>query len=143
MLSIFVILLWSVQVTQIKTTVFYFTQPEPMVKEAPREVLARANAKGILDRIGSNDQLNRKDLHGRTNRKAKATDARTPQPQLSASVQSKDQETKGSNTTLYGQQEFTTRRRSSQGGYNNMFLLAWYFLLSYQKLDGKINTTHV
>lgn len=91
-------------------------QPEPVVKEAPHEVLVRANAKGILDRIGSN-QLTRKEQHGHTNRMTKITHARTSQPHLSVSIQSKNREIKGSNsTTLCGHQEFN-RRQSSQGGH--------------------------
>ncbi|XP_044060732.1 putative methyltransferase NSUN7 isoform X2 [Siniperca chuatsi] len=90
-------------------------EPEPVVKEAPHEVLVRANAKGILDRIGSN-QLTRKEQYGHTNRMTKTTHARTSQTHLCVSIQSKNQETKGSNsTTLCGHQEFTNRRQSSQG----------------------------
>ncbi|XP_035524639.1 putative methyltransferase NSUN7 isoform X1 [Morone saxatilis] len=91
-------------------------EPEPVVKEAPHEVLDRANAKGILDRIGSNHQLTKKDQHGHTIRMTKTTHARNSQPNLSVSIQSKNQETKGSNsTTLCGHQEFTNRRQSTQG----------------------------
>uniref|UniRef100_UPI0037E71106 putative methyltransferase NSUN7 n=1 Tax=Semicossyphus pulcher TaxID=241346 RepID=UPI0037E71106 len=90
-------------------------EPEPVVKEAPHEVLLRANAKGLLDRIGSN-QLPRKEPHGQTNRMTKTNHVRNSQPNLSVSVQSKNQETKSSSSdTLCGHQEFTNRRQSSQG----------------------------
>ncbi|XP_029297302.1 LOW QUALITY PROTEIN: putative methyltransferase NSUN7 [Cottoperca gobio] len=86
-------------------------EPEPVVKETPHEVLVRANAKGLLDKIGS-----RKEQHGHTNRMTKTTPSRNSQLHLSVSIQSKNQETKGSNsTTLCGHQEFTNRRQSSQG----------------------------
>nr|XP_043896001.1 putative methyltransferase NSUN7 isoform X1 [Solea senegalensis] len=62
-------------------------EPEPVVKEAPHEVLARANAKGLLDRIGS-DQSTRKERHGRTGRMTKAVRARTYQPRLPVSIRS-------------------------------------------------------
>ncbi|XP_041800623.1 putative methyltransferase NSUN7 [Chelmon rostratus] len=85
-------------------------EPEPEVKEAPHDVLVRANAKGILDRIGSK-QLTRKEQRGHTNRMPKTTQAHT-----SVSSQSKTQETKGGNgTTLFGHQEFTDRQQPSQG----------------------------
>ncbi|XP_019934940.2 putative methyltransferase NSUN7 isoform X1 [Paralichthys olivaceus] len=91
-------------------------EPEPMVKEAPQEVLARAKAKGILDGIGSN-QSTRKEHHRNTSRTTKAAHAPTCPPHpLSVSVQSKNQETKGINrTALSGHQELTNRRQSSQG----------------------------
>lgn len=91
-------------------------EPEPEVKETPQEVLARANAKGILDRINSN-QSTRKEHRGRNHRMKKAAGARTSQPHhLSACVQSKHQETKGGNSTpLYGRQESTNRQQPSQG----------------------------
>ncbi|KAL7395569.1 hypothetical protein ABVT39_019442 [Epinephelus coioides] len=85
------------------------------VKELPHEVLERANAKGILDRIGSN-QPTRKEQHGHANRMTKTTHVRTSQHHPSVSAQAKTQETKGSNsTTLCGHQEFTNRRQLSQG----------------------------
>ncbi|XP_034739000.1 putative methyltransferase NSUN7 isoform X1 [Etheostoma cragini] len=90
-------------------------EPEPVVKEAPHDVLVRANAKGILDRIGSKKPT-RKEQHGHTNRMTKTTHARTSQSHLSVSIRSKNQETKGSNsTTLCGHQEFTNSRQSLQG----------------------------
>lgn len=47
----------------------------------------------------------------------KAAHARTPQPLHPASVQPRQQESKGINgATLSGRQEFTDRRQSSQGG---------------------------
>ncbi|XP_056239677.1 putative methyltransferase NSUN7 [Seriola aureovittata] len=88
-------------------------EPEPVVIETPQEVLARANAKGILDRINSNEPT-RKELHGHTNRMKKAARVRTSQPHLSVCIQSKHQQTKGSNSTSLCQ-EFTNRRWSSQG----------------------------
>ncbi|XP_042349616.1 putative methyltransferase NSUN7 [Plectropomus leopardus] len=88
---------------------------EPKPVEAPHEVIIRANAKGILDKIGSN-QPTRKEQHGPTNRATKTTHARASQPHLSVSIQAKNQETKASNsTTLCGHQEFTNRRQMSQG----------------------------
>ncbi|XP_038555461.1 putative methyltransferase NSUN7 [Micropterus salmoides] len=93
-------------------------EPEPVVKEAPHEVLIRANAKGILDRIGSD----RKEQHGHTNRMTKTTHART---HLSVSIQSKNQETKRSNSTaLCRHQEFANRRQSSQGKAKTLHLQA-------------------
>ncbi|XP_075959897.1 putative methyltransferase NSUN7 [Anarhichas minor] len=97
-------------------------EPEPVVKEAPNEVLIRANAKGILDRIGSN-QPTTKEQHRHTNRTTKTTHGRTSQPHLSVSVHSKNQETMGSySTTLCGHQEFTNRRQSSEGKAKEMRL---------------------
>ncbi|TMS17702.1 Putative methyltransferase NSUN7 [Larimichthys crocea] len=89
-------------------------EPKPEFKEPPHEVILRANAKGILDRIGSNQKLTRKEQHGHTNRTTKTTHAGTSQPNLCVSIQSKNQELKGSKstTTLCGQQEW---RQSSQG----------------------------
>ncbi|XP_068570814.1 putative methyltransferase NSUN7 isoform X2 [Cebidichthys violaceus] len=99
-------------------------EPEPVVKEAPHEVLVRANAKGILDRIGSNQQT-RKEQHRHTNRTTKTTHGRTSQPHLSVSVHSKNQETTGSHsTTLCRHQEFTNRRQSSHGKAKEMRLQA-------------------
>ncbi|KAG7230294.1 hypothetical protein INR49_024398 [Caranx melampygus] len=90
-------------------------EPEPEVNETPQEVLARANAKGILDRINSN-QSTRKEHRGRTGRIKKAACARNSQPHLSVCVQSKHQETKGGNSVpLYGRQESTSRQQPSQG----------------------------
>ncbi|KAF0039372.1 hypothetical protein F2P81_007607 [Scophthalmus maximus] len=90
-------------------------EPEPVVKQTPQEVLARANAKGLLDKIGSN-QPTRNQQHRHKNRMTKAAHARTPQPLHPASVQPRQQESKGINgATLSGRQEFTDRRQSSQG----------------------------
>ncbi|XP_062281246.1 putative methyltransferase NSUN7 [Scomber scombrus] len=89
-------------------------EPEPVVKEPPQEVLARANAKGILDRIGPN-QPTRKEHHGHSNRLAKATHARNSQHHLSVSIQSKSQESRSSNSAgLCGHQEFGNKRESPQ-----------------------------
>ncbi|XP_037635167.1 putative methyltransferase NSUN7 isoform X1 [Sebastes umbrosus] len=59
---------------------------EPVVKELPHEVLMRANAKGILDRICSNQPTRKagwKKSHGYTKVMAGTTHARTSQPHLS------------------------------------------------------------
>ncbi|KAM9356736.1 putative methyltransferase NSUN7 [Symphorus nematophorus] len=91
-------------------------EPEPVVKEEPHKVLERANAKGILDKIGSKPQLTRKEQHRHTNKETKTTHTHTSQPHISVSIQSKHQETKGRNSTmLCAHQEFTNRRQSSQG----------------------------
>ncbi|XP_034086779.1 putative methyltransferase NSUN7 [Gymnodraco acuticeps] len=82
-------------------------EPEPVVKEAPRDVLVRANAKGILERIGT-----KKEHHGHTNRMKKTSHVPNSQPQFSAV---KNGETKGSNSTSLCGQEFTNRRPSLQG----------------------------
>lgn len=92
-------------------------QPEPVVKEAPQEVLARANAKGILDKISCN-QPSRKQHRRHTNKMTKTSHAPTYQPNLSANNQSKNKDTKVSNsTTLCGLQEFANRRQSFPGGH--------------------------
>ncbi|XP_062250328.1 putative methyltransferase NSUN7 isoform X2 [Platichthys flesus] len=90
-------------------------EPEPVVKEAPQDVLARAKAKGILDRIGSK-QPTSKEHRRNTGRTTKAVHASTCQPRpLSDSVPSRNQETKGINrTALSGPQELTNRRQASQ-----------------------------
>lgn len=89
-------------------------EPEPEVKEAPEAVIARANAKGILDKIRSSP-LTRKEHHGHTNRMKKAH-AHTSQPNLLDSIQFKTQQTKGSNSAiLCGQRELTNAQQSSQG----------------------------
>ncbi|XP_020498254.2 putative methyltransferase NSUN7 [Labrus bergylta] len=98
-------------------------EPEPVVKEEPHEVLLRANAKGILDRIGSNQQT-RKEQNRHSNRMMKKPHAHTSTPILACatqkppnpSVQPKNQEAKNSSSsTMCGHQEFTNRRQSSQG----------------------------
>ncbi|XP_068596863.1 putative methyltransferase NSUN7 [Brachionichthys hirsutus] len=87
--------------------------PEPGVEETPHEVLLRANAKGLLDTIGSYRQLTRKDQHGRTESKKKQTHARVSEPCLSFSIQSKKQEAKGSSrTTLHGHQQQSTQGKA-------------------------------
>ncbi|KAM7389730.1 hypothetical protein PAMP_023690 [Pampus punctatissimus] len=96
-------------------------EPEPVVKEPPQEVLARANAKGILDNITSN-QRTRKEQHGQTNRLTKATHARTSQ-HLSVSIRSKSQDSRGSNSSaLCGHQQFANRRQSPQGKTKTLHL---------------------
>ncbi|KAM8909771.1 putative methyltransferase NSUN7 isoform 2-T3 [Spinachia spinachia] len=90
-------------------------EPEPVVKEEPHDVLVRANAKGILDGIGSN-QLTRKEQQRQTSRMTKTTRARTSQPNLPSAVHSKSKETimASHSTTSCGHQESTNRRQSSQ-----------------------------
>uniref|UniRef100_A0A3Q3JBR5 SAM-dependent MTase RsmB/NOP-type domain-containing protein n=1 Tax=Monopterus albus TaxID=43700 RepID=A0A3Q3JBR5_MONAL len=96
-------------------------EPEPAVKEQPHEMIARANAKGILDRISCN-QPTRKEHHGHTNRITKVA---TSQLRLSDSIQSKCPEIKGKNRiTLCGHQEFTNRRQAQQGKPKTLCLQA-------------------
>ncbi|XP_030252176.1 putative methyltransferase NSUN7 [Sparus aurata] len=78
-------------------------EPEPVVEEAPHEVILRANARGILDRIGSNQQRARKEKRSHTNKTAKMTNAHNSQSSLSVSMQSRNQEMLGS-MTLCGHQ---------------------------------------
>ncbi|XP_073342581.1 putative methyltransferase NSUN7 [Pagrus major] len=86
-------------------------EPEPVVKEAPHEVILRANAKGILDGIVSNHQLTRKEKRSPTNKTTKITHACNSQSSLSVSIQSRNQEMLGSSSmTLCGHQ-----RQSLQG----------------------------
>ncbi|XP_013764278.1 putative methyltransferase NSUN7 isoform X3 [Pundamilia nyererei] len=88
--------------------------PEPAVKEAPNEVIARANAKGILDKLGSN-HLTRKEQHENSSRMKKAASVRTTQSQLSVSIQPKHHQTKRSDSAvLCGHQDFTNMKQSSQ-----------------------------
>lgn len=95
---------------------FNSQKPEPAVKEAPNEVIARANAKGILDKLGSN-HLTRKEQHENSSRMKKAASVRTTQSQLSVSIQPKHHQTKRSDSAvLCGHQDFTNMKQSSQGG---------------------------
>ncbi|XP_061581211.1 putative methyltransferase NSUN7 isoform X2 [Cololabis saira] len=72
-------------------------EPEPVIQEEPQEVIARANAKGILDRIGSNHLTGNR----HTRRMRKTAHVRScSEPHLSLSMQSKSQQTKGSSTAL-------------------------------------------
>ncbi|XP_006781498.1 putative methyltransferase NSUN7 isoform X2 [Neolamprologus brichardi] len=88
--------------------------PEPVVKEAPDEVIARANAKGILDKLGSN-HLTRKEHHENGSRMKKAASVRASQSQLSVSIQLKHHQTKRSDSAvLCGHQDFTNMKQSSQ-----------------------------
>lgn len=88
--------------------------PEPAVKEAPNEVIARANAKGILDKLGSN-HLTRKEHHENSSRMKKAASVRTTQSQLSVSIQPKHHQIKRSDSAvLCGHQDFTNMKQSSQ-----------------------------
>ncbi|XP_037531522.1 putative methyltransferase NSUN7 [Nematolebias whitei] len=66
-------------------------EPEPVIQEAAEEVIARANAKGILDRIGSN-QLPSKEHGGSASRMKKTAQSH---PNVSVRVQSKQQPIKG------------------------------------------------
>ncbi|XP_041653838.1 putative methyltransferase NSUN7 [Cheilinus undulatus] len=88
---------------------------EPVVKEEPHEVLQRAKATGILDRIGSN-QPTRKEQHGRTNKMMKTAHTRNYSPNLTVGVQSKNLEPKGSSSSsLCGNQKFMNMQQSLQG----------------------------
>ncbi|XP_054454057.1 putative methyltransferase NSUN7 [Anoplopoma fimbria] len=98
-------------------------EPEPVVKEAPHEVLVRANAKGILDKIGSN-HLTRKEKNRHANRMTKITHARNSQPHLSVSIHSNNQGTMGSHSTTLCGQDLTNRRQSLQGKVKAMRLQA-------------------
>ncbi|XP_071373429.1 putative methyltransferase NSUN7 [Centroberyx affinis] len=95
-------------------------EPEPVAEETAQEVLARANGKGLLDRIGSN-QPTRKERHGNANRTTKATRTRSSQSHLSINNQSRvnqlrNCETKDSSSaTSYGQQGFAKKQLSPRG----------------------------
>ncbi|XP_017282589.1 putative methyltransferase NSUN7 [Kryptolebias marmoratus] len=81
-------------------------EPEPVLREAPEEVIARANAKGILDRISSN-HLTRKEHRGNASRMKKTAQAHSSHPNLSVSVQSKKQQVKdGDNAPPCGHDDF-------------------------------------
>lgn len=69
-----------------------------MVKESPKDVINRANAKGLLDRIGT-----KKERPSSSN------------PPLPAAVQSKIQEWKGGNRP----QNLLNRQQFSQGGHDD------------------------
>ncbi|CAJ1058511.1 putative methyltransferase NSUN7 [Xyrichtys novacula] len=116
-------------------------EPEPEVKETPHEVLQRANAKGILDRIGLNKPT-RKERHGQTNRMTKTTSALNSTPNLAVSSQSKNKETKGSSTsTLCGHQEFNNRRQASQGKVKPLSLQASKITTSSPFSSSKLEST--
>lgn len=68
-----------------------------MVKESPKDVIKRANAKGLLDRIGT-----KKEQPSGSN------------PPLPVAVQSKIQEWKGGNRP----QNLLNRQHFSQGGHD-------------------------
>ncbi|CAG5990997.1 unnamed protein product [Menidia menidia] len=90
-------------------------EPGPVIQEAPVDVIARANAKGILDRIGLNHHT-RKEPHGHNNRMKKAARAHSSQPLLCVSMQSKNQQIRGSGSaTLCGNTDFKDFKQSSQG----------------------------
>jgi len=94
-----------------------------VIQEAPEEVIARANAKGILDRIGLN-RLTRKEHHGHTNRVKKPARAYSSQPLLSVSVQGKPHQTRGSDCAIpCGHQDFKDLKQSSQGVYGQFIQL--------------------
>ncbi|KAM6923465.1 putative methyltransferase NSUN7 [Xenentodon cancila] len=85
---------------------------EPVIQEAPQEVIARANAKGILDRIGSN-HLTR---NGHTKRMKKTAHVRSSsEPHLSFSRQSKGQQTKGSSSASLSGDQDLMNLQSSRG----------------------------
>ncbi|KAM4554874.1 putative methyltransferase NSUN7 [Odontesthes bonariensis] len=113
-------------------------KPEPVIQEAPDEVIARANAKGILDRIGLN-RLTRKEHHGHTNRMTKPAHAHSSQPLLSvSSQQGKPHQTRGSDCAIpCGRQDFKDLKQSSQGKPRALPLQAlkstWSSSLSYSK----------
>ncbi|KAL6117673.1 nsun7 [Pungitius sinensis] len=90
-------------------------EPEPVVKEEPHDVLVRANAKGLLDGIGSN-QLTRMEQQRHTNRKTKTTHTRTSQPNLSFSIHPKSKETimASRSTPSCGHQGFTNTLQPTQ-----------------------------
>ncbi|CAN9514973.1 unnamed protein product [Ophioblennius macclurei] len=89
-------------------------EPEPEVKPAPEEVIARANAKGILDGISSN-HLGKKNHQGHITRTKTAAQARTFLPNLSLSIQSKSQQSKGRDSAaLGGHQEVSNKQQSLQ-----------------------------
>ncbi|KAM3867116.1 putative methyltransferase NSUN7 [Diretmus argenteus] len=97
-------------------------EPEPVVEETPQEVLARANAMGLLDRIGSTcNQPTSKQRRGYANQTAKAAHPRISQSHPSISIQSRvnqlrNRETKSSSSvTMYGQQGLSNKRLSPRG----------------------------
>lgn len=77
-------------------------------------MILRANAKGILDKIGSNRQLTRKEQHGH-NKMTKQAHAGTSQPHFSVSIQSK----KGSNSSTSSAHPSW---QSFKGGHNYLSL---------------------
>ncbi|XP_076020998.1 putative methyltransferase NSUN7 [Genypterus blacodes] len=89
---------------------------EPLVKETPQDVLAKANAKGLLDRIGSSRPTT-KAPHGKTNRMTKVIHGHVSPSLLSVSVQSRINqyqhgETKSSSSPpSCGDQALTNRRQ--------------------------------
>ncbi|XP_047440845.1 putative methyltransferase NSUN7 isoform X2 [Mugil cephalus] len=91
-------------------------EPEPL--EGAQDVIARANARGLLDKIGSSPPT-RKEHNGHPNRTKKASRSHPSPSHLPASIPSKtraDHQTKGSNSViLCGHREFTNVRQSSQG----------------------------
>lgn len=98
-----------------------------MIKETPHEVILRAKAKGILDRIGSNHQITGKEPHVQTMRVKKKTHSYSSQHSSSLSIQSKNDETRGrNNATSLGQQETSKRQQLTQGGH--------YYFLGYFQL---------
>ncbi|XP_030595490.1 putative methyltransferase NSUN7 [Archocentrus centrarchus] len=89
--------------------------------EAPHNVIARANARGILDKLGSN-HLTRKEHHGNASRMKKAASVRTTQSHLSASIQPKHQQTKSSDSAkLCGHQALNNMQQSSQGKPKSLY----------------------
>ncbi|KAK2849166.1 hypothetical protein Q5P01_009000 [Channa striata] len=85
-------------------------EPEPEIKESPQEILARANAKGLLDKINCN-QPTRKEHSKHTKKMKKTSCAHAAQSHLSVNVPSKHQDTKGSNNTpLCGHHKLPNRQ---------------------------------
>lgn len=79
----------------IKNTIVTSQQPEPEVKETPQDVIARANARGILDRISSNP-VTKKEHHTHTKRMKKPAHTHTSQPPVAASkLSSKTESSQG------------------------------------------------
>lgn len=99
-------------------------QPEPVVEERPEEVLLRANAKGILDRIGSNQQPARKQKHGHTHKTSKQANAHPSHSHLSVAVRARNQETKANGTALCSHHESSNKRQLSQGGHDYFSLIS-------------------
>ncbi|XP_041846180.1 putative methyltransferase NSUN7 isoform X2 [Melanotaenia boesemani] len=113
-------------------------EPEPVIKEAPEEVIARANAKGILERIGSN-HLTRKEHHGHTSKMKKAAHVRSSQSHLSARMQSKNLQTKESNSVVSC--EHHDFKQSSQGKPKALRLQALKSTVSSSSYSKQESTT--
>lgn len=93
---------------------FIFWQPVEVVKETPQDVLERAYAKGILDKIGCNKPTG-KEVQGNVSMLTKSTRSCSSQCQNSVSVKSKIQETKSRNAVSVSGDELVHRRKLVQG----------------------------